>query len=285
MKTFSLPMMALAAAMQAAVAQAVSSPQSPVITYGHIRDEYGSPLTSFSAAEILLVTDANPDGRIYARTVAGETPFPGMNYRLSLEIDSAGPVREYAVTAGTRMRIKCMMDGVDQFASRTGRCVFATPAQGTAQRLDLSLGEDADDDGMPDDWERWYLSCHGRPSDGAALLAFAADGDDDGDGMTNMREYLAGTDPFLSTDLMKITSFDHGDGTGRAEIRFTTAVDRTYRLVAADSLEDPVWVPVAAARSRTGTPEYAAYAGTGRTMTLYFDLPEGSQAFFKIAVQ
>lgn len=271
----------LSIALAAAAASAI--PQAPVVTYGFVRDEYGNPLADAAALSLRLVRDAEPDGLVYARTSVGPTAFPGVNYRLSLEIDSDGPSRPYAVLKGTQMRIRFLMDGEDQPA--TPRPVFATPANGTAQRLDFSLGEDVDADGLPDAWERWVLALDGRPNDAAAVAALRPGDDSDGDGMSNMGEFLAGTDPFLETELLKIVSFENDKPAGKTIVRFTTVPGRTYRLVTTSSLADPVWVPVAAARDLVAAPTYETYAGTGRSITLYFDTPAATEAFFRIAAQ
>ena len=276
------PFPIFAAALLSTAALAVSIPQAPVITYGLVRDEYGSPLTSASAATLTLVKEAEPDGRVYARTVVGESAYPAMNYRLSLEIDSDGPAREYAVVKDTPMRIRCWIEGAAQ--NLTPSPVFATPANGTSQRLDFSIGTDADNDGMPDAWESWVLQMAGQAYDAAAIAAFAPNADTDGDGMANFQEYLAGTDPFLQTDLLEITSFRKVNEAGRMEIKFTTVPERTYRLVTTATLSNPEWVPVATTRDENGATGYATYKGTGRIITLYFDAPEGVQSsFFRIA--
>jgi hypothetical protein len=289
MKRFMLPAIALMAGFWSAVAQAVSIPQSPVLTYGYIRDEFGYPLTSYSAAELLLVRDDDPDGRVYARAVVGETPYLGMNYRLSLEIDSAPGGRKYAVTKGTLMRIKCIVEGVDQFAGWTNRCVFATPVNGTAQRLDISLGEDSDNDGMPDAWEEWVIDLAGKSM---SIAEFKPNGDNDRDGMSNWDEYLAGTDPFYGTELVDpvsvdIVGFESNAPNGRMAIRFTTVAGHKYKLLTSVSLVDPVWVPTNSSEKPDGSDSsYEEHDGTGEEMTLYVASPQGvSAAFFKIAVE
>jgi hypothetical protein len=262
---------------------ALAIPQSPVVTYGLVRDEYGNPIKRSSALSAKLVKADAPDGFVYASTTVGETAYPDMNYRLQLEIDSEGPTRSYAVLEGTEMRIRFFIGDEEQPATPTP--VFTTPANGTAQRKDYALGTDADGDGLPDAWEAWVLSAGGNASDAAAIAAFAPGADADGDGMSNYREFLAGTDPFISTDLLEITRFVKTGSGDRTEIRFTTVPGRSYRVVSTATLEDPVWTPVATSRNAEGEAAYETYSGTGRQITVYIDTPGTDSAFFRVAAQ
>ncbi len=269
------------AALCAASAGAI--PQSPVITYGLVRDQYGNPLKGSSALTLSLVKADAPDGQVYAKTVVGDTPYPAVNYRLSLEIDSEGPKRPYAVLEGAEMRIRFQIGGEEQTAAPAA--VFTVPANGTAQRKDYSLGADVDGDGLPDAWEEWVLEVGGQASGVDAIAAFKPEGDADADGMSNWREFLAGTDPFLATDLFAITSFEKLAVSNRTKIVFTTVPGRTYRLVATPSLEEPVWAPVATSRFLGGATAYETYPGTGRDITLYIDTPLEDEAYFRVAAQ
>ena len=265
-------------------AAALAAPQSPVVIYGQVRDEYGNNLQNSSAVTLKLARADDASGTVYATTTVGETPYPGMNYRLSLEIDSEGPTRPYAVVQGTAMQIRFFGDAGELPA--TQGTVFDVPPNGTPLRKDFFLGEDADGDGMPDVWEAWTLQLDGRAADAAAIAAFKPGDDPDGDGMNNMRELLAGTDPFLKTDLFEITHFVKTGEGDRTEIKFTTSPDRKYRIVTATGLgADAVWVPVATSLTPSGAAEYTTYPGTGRDRMLYIDTPASDSAFFRVAVQ
>ena len=117
-------LLALSAACAAFAASAI--PQAPVITYGLVRDPYGTPLTKASSATLELVRNAARDGTVYARASVGDSGIPGMNYRLSLEIDSSGPTRANAVCAGTEMFVAAALGG--NAATLSPTAVFTTPS-------------------------------------------------------------------------------------------------------------------------------------------------------------
>lgn len=269
---FSLP------AFAARVSSKPVEPQAPVITYGLIRDEYGDPIAAQSPVLELVKDDAS--AKVYARCVVGDAGIPGMNYRLSLEIDSAGPRRDNAATVGTPVRIRALFGADEEPLSPDPS--FATPAQGTHQRKDFSFGTDDDTDGMPDEWEAWVLEMAGHPSTPADIAAFKPGDDADRDGMTNLQEFYAGTDPFIATDLLKVESFELVPGTDRAKITFRTTFKRWYRVLMAETLAEPNWTPVATSTEEQGDLVYEKYSGTGRLMTIFIDARLKSM-FFKVA--
>ncbi len=92
-------------------------------------------------------------------------------------------------------------------------------------------GTDSNTNGLPDFWEQAYF---GSPT-GAVR-----DADDDGDGMSNWQEYLAGTDPTNALSSLMITNISAtADG---QNLSFSSSRFRTYRLQAASALgTQAVW--------------------------------------------
>ncbi|HWQ91130.1 MAG TPA: lamin tail domain-containing protein, partial [Clostridia bacterium] len=99
------------------------------------------------------------------------------------------------------------------------------------------VGQDTDEDGMPDDWEL----AHGLdPHSGTE--AHGALGDLDQDGATNMHEYLAGTHPNDATDLLRFEIVTLSNG--YCVFDFNVRSGRTYtveRLVEAGTTN---WLPL-----------------------------------------
>jgi hypothetical protein len=93
---------------------------------------------------------------------------------------------------------------------------------------------DADNDGLPDDWEITYGT---NPS-----LA-DADEDPDGDGLTNAEEYAAGTHPNQSASTLRVEDITT-DG-AQVVLTFYRAAARAYRVLYKDSLADSTWSKLA----------------------------------------
>ena len=105
-----------------------------------------------------------------------------------------------------------------------------------APRLELTgtviTGADTDQDGLPDDWERFWFGD----------LSATAEGDPDGDGQSNRAEFLAGTDPTNAASALRVLS-SRFDADGNAVLRFPIAPSRTYRIETSADLKS--WTPAA----------------------------------------
>lgn len=276
-------LMALATVPAIGAITAPAVPKPPVVTYGLVRDEFGTPLADDADALARLVK-RDGDAKVYAQSVIAANVYRGMNYRLSLEIDSKGPVRSRAVTVGTPMQVKVLVAGDEQPLAPSP--TWTTPAAGTPQRKDYVIGEDGDGDGIPDAWELWMMELNLdadalNRTDAELLAAFTADGDADGDGLSNLNEFLAGTDPFLATDVFGISGFERLPGGEVAAISFPTVRGRTYHVLMCETVGGS-WTPVATAADPAAGFAYAAFDGNGGTMTVYVDAALAT-AFFKVA--
>jgi hypothetical protein len=95
----------------------------------------------------------------------------------------------------------------------------------------VDTGGDSDNDGMPDVWEDLYDLNREDPAD--------TDDDPDGDGASNLAEYISGTDPRQSASVLKITS---SSSSGEAyTIVFNAVAGQTYTVQYRNSLSSGGW--------------------------------------------
>lgn len=140
---------------------------------------------------------------------------------------------------------------------------FAEFTTGTYQFLVIETNfTDNDHDGMGDNWEKALMGSTNPPASGAG-------GDMDGDGMDNLSEFLAGTDPSNKLSRLEITGFTTAP-TGSTVV-WRSAPLRTYRLMMSTNLMD-----AASWRERGGVTNYSATAislpdpqGSGGTAASY----------------
>ena len=117
------------------------------------------------------------------------------------------------------------------FAISEGSSASVTHTQGFVlfNFMDTSPGnpeeEDADFDGMPDTWETSYGLDHLTANDANDL---------DGDGLSNLEEYIAGTSPIDSSDSFNVSgSFN----VGQFEMNLSTISGREYTVHVSTDLE------------------------------------------------
>ena len=85
---------------------------------------------------------------------------------------------------------------------------------------------DFDGDGMPDNWEAIY-------SAGPTNLMPAVDAD--GDGVNNLGEYLAGTDPLTGSDYFRVTTMDLANGND-VMLNIRVGTNRNFSVYSTDEL-------------------------------------------------
>ena len=106
------------------------------------------------------------------------------------------------------------------------------PATGLSSNAVLTVLEDRDGDHVPDDWELAHGMNADDPSDGAL--------DEDGDGLTNAQEYLAGTDPRDAASCLRLVDLGPVASNGW-RMSFSAVAGRTYVVEMCDSIGSGIW--------------------------------------------
>ncbi|MHC1762728.1 MAG: hypothetical protein AB9869_00270 [Verrucomicrobiia bacterium] len=152
--------------------------------YGMVRDELGNPLNTTKG----FVTLVSQSG-VELKTAIVPGREEGVNYRLIVPMDTGLTADEYrpsALLPTVPFRMQVQIEGVVYLPieMRGEFSKLGEPAACT--RLDLTLGEDSDGDGIPDAWERALIAALGRQ----LSLSDIRPGDDtDQDGLQNLQEY------------------------------------------------------------------------------------------------
>jgi hypothetical protein len=181
-------------------------PPAPYFTlFGSVRDQVGLAILAENAEVVLLRNDKE-----VSRTPIVNNLWIDYNYEFKIRLDANRPgtqaYRNDSIPVDGQFSIVVAIDGIHYFPIE----VSGTLSAGTGSermRLDLTLGEDTDLDGLPDVWEQWqlYIAGVGADETGEWPIHLIDRGSDfDGDGQSNYHEYLAGTyagDPMDSLTL------------------------------------------------------------------------------------
>lgn len=135
-------------------------------------------------------------------------------------------------------------------------------------RADLNiriLPPDRDDDGLPDEWEISFELDPDNPAD-----AFA---DSDGDGHSNMQEFLAGTIPRDAASVFRVLHVEIQDNS--IAIEFSTVPEKRYTIQTASAVPSAVWINLIGDIEGTGEPVTVSVPAA----------PRGSIQFLRVQVQ
>jgi hypothetical protein len=225
--------------------------------YGVVRGEFGFNLDDGETDLVLLADNVE-----VVRTTIRDAGRFNENYRLVLPLDlnpGVGAYRpgtvsedeavEYVIVAergGTRIPVVEVNAAVDTFV----------PDAASLLRLDFTLGEDIDGDGLPDVWERFQVTSGGGGAAGQDPLALLSrEGDWDGDGLTDWQEYIAGTFALLFEDELRFRIVDVADS-GQTSVEFLAVDGKSYIIEA--SVDGKNWTQVEMETSG-GTPESLSF--------------------------
>ena len=214
-------------------------PEPPVVFYGEVRNLINGMdvrVTSGTLAWTLYPSDAGApvvmtsvltninDQFSYALFLPCETTVSGLTATTNC-LRLLSPAITYSVNNVT-------VDGQPAYLRFPAQNPFlmAPTNRGVLQRVDLTLQlslVDSDGDGMPDVWEQMYGL---NP-----FLASDAAQDADHDGLTNFKEYVAGTNP---TNAQSVFAFIRitPDTLGGIRLEWSSVSNRVYVLQRSDQL-------------------------------------------------
>jgi len=204
-------------------------PALPHTIYGLIRDEQGNPL----GAGATIILESASGVKVYS--MVSEQLEPGVNYRISIPLDSGLIGAAYKATAlnpAAPFKLKVSVGTTIYLPIEMSHDFSHLGLPGLKTLLNLTLGVDSNGDGLPDAWQRRINS---------DLSKVTPDGDADGDGMSNLQEYLAGTYAFDSHSgfTLAISRINNG----APVLAFTSITARTYKVLGAVTLSD-TWTPI-----------------------------------------
>lgn len=222
-----------------AMVSALAAPPAPTFTiYGSVRTESGRPLSSGEATLIVSVAGAE-----ITRGPTDAALGRGINYTLQMPMDAgfgATPYRSdalvYKATTAPAFVIQAVIGAKTYVPITVAGHRLGEPA--ARERLDLILGIDEDNDGLPDSWEQGLIDADAS-GDLNNLADVTRDGDADGDGLTNYQEFLAGTYALDATNNVFIDVA--GVNNGVARLQFVAARGRTYSVQSSADLK--TWLP------------------------------------------
>jgi len=257
-------------------------PPAPYYTlYGMVRDQVGQTVTAEGAVVILLKGGVE----------VGRTPITSsrldQSYELNVRIDQnrSGTTfySEKAIAAGGLFSVVVSMNNEFFYPIEVSGNLTAGKG-GERVKLDLTLGEDKDKDGLPDVWEAWQLYQAGLYPDENGewdLSLIDRDGDFDGDGQSNWLEYLAGTFAGDATETFGLTIKEKLPASVRFE--FYGITGKVYTIES--SLDMKTWtrVPFAVGAPSAGNNAHQA-AEVG--IVSAFTAPRSSTSeFYRLSVR
>jgi hypothetical protein len=217
--------------------EALAFPPAPYYTiYGNVRDEYGNLIPANGSTVVFFYNSAEHSQ--YSITSVGDKDF---NYEIRMKMDmnrsGTSVYDSLAVNSGVAYTLAIDIGGVLYYPIE----ISTPPAVGNPadrRRLDLTLGEDSDKDGLPDAWEQSQLFHAGlNPSD---LSLISPRADFDKDGISDQQEYISGTYATDAVDFFYLRMVGLSDQ--NALVDFYGITSKTYTIESSTDLAS--WSPV-----------------------------------------
>jgi hypothetical protein len=250
----------------------------PFITfYGMLVDEFGWPYQ----ANVNVELSAN-GVKIYSKSI---TLAQGQDYNFLFRApyDSGGAGGTYttdAIAPGDKLTVKIVTTDTQTVLINTN--IVAAFPPGSVVNVNLSAGTDSVGDGLPDELRKWIYYNLGLdgPFDPTKIKA---NDDSDGDGVSNINEYRAGTDPANADDVLQLF-IDNSDRPNVRQLTFYTVPGKAYKIQSSMITSGTTtWSPVLFASSPGGAATNTQVIGTGHYLSVFIPASD-SLSFYRISV-
>jgi hypothetical protein len=269
-------------ALLCSAAPALAYPPTPHhVVYGLLRDAYGEPLMN-SQAKLLLVT---ADG---ARRQVDLQPSlaVGINYAFRVPMDSflrSDVYRSGVASPGAAFTIYVILNGVTNLPMVVSGSTAGLGQPGKMTRIDLALGVDANQDGLPDAWELALLASLGS---NLKLSDLNANSRITPDGLTLAQRFLqsgdtSGSSGDFSTRLVNVNG-------GQPLLEFAAVAGQTYSVSGSTDLQHWTAVTFRLSTDAVSVPARSSYLAPAAATLRVQALPPGPVAeamFFRIGRQ
>ncbi|MGV3771417.1 MAG: lamin tail domain-containing protein [Verrucomicrobiales bacterium] len=200
-------------------------------------DGYGHGPSDWIASQPSPGTFREPAaGPLIVQHPIGKFAQPGERVTLSVESTGAGTLRYQwrfngeNLPWGTRSTL-VLTNGLVSQSGEYKVVVIDTAGSTTSRSAFVQFGNDTDGDGILDEWE---IASGANP-----YQSSDAEQDADSDGLSNLDEFLAGTDPLNPQSIFALNHVMRRENA--IDLVFTIAPQRTYMVQYRDSLTDGVW--------------------------------------------
>jgi len=270
-------------ALFSVLSDGMAFPPLPYYTlFGTVRDQAGQTVVADNA-EVLLTKN----GTVLQRTPIASVVGGERNYELNIELDASRPgtaaYSEKSIAPNGEFGLIVELNGQRFYPIEVAGTLRAGRGSELV-RLDLTLGVDSDRDGLPDVWEEWQLYQAGYfPDDNGKwdISLITANGDFDGDGQSNLKEYYAGTFAGDATETFDLEI--KGLDASKALVEFYGITNKFYWIEQSTDLK--TWAP---ANFAVGTaPVSASHVApaAGIVNASIPRAPGGTKTFYRLNVR
>ena len=250
------------------------------LIYGLARDQYGTPLSSANTS-VLLVTPSGVHltGQILPGLAAG------VNYQIQAPMDAGQTSQLYrpdALTVSAPFTLFVVVGTVTNVPIEMAGASLLLGQPGGATKVNLTLGTDANGDGIPDAWEYAYLAALGLNIPLSSLNANSSLAG----GLTLQQAYLLGLPVFNPDTSFQVTLV--GFAGASPVLEFPGMTGRSYTVLGSSDLSN--WTPLSFAlpTDAPGAPARSFfYSSTIQNVQVQVNLPAPASAatFLKVLLQ